>query len=468
MQSKSVQARPVRSELMQSDWRADLTASETDRTYNTRYLDPADINVVAGYGIEVFSYGLNEPVNMLFTESGNLIVAETGEVSGDPRVLQMVNNNFEVIAEGFDQAITGVNYLDGFLYVSHRGRVLRVSRNGVKQDIITGLPSNGDHYNGKVVFSADRRKLYFGQGTATNSGVVGQDNVWVMEHPILCDYPGEYITLIGQNFETRDDSNQVAPGEIVQTGAFSPYGIPNLPYETRKAYVKASGSVLVANIDGTSLEIYSWGFRNPLNLGFNDSGQLYVANRGYDNRGSRPIANAPDEFFAVNPDLWYGWPDYSGGNPVTLPRFTPEGRKSPELLLESLPNVPLEPFVTFPSSSNIMGFAFDYTNFGTYGDVYITEYGSVDFERSHESVSYAGVGHRVSKIDMKTRTVSTFAINKSGFPTHISQEGGFGRPVDIAFGPDQAMYVLDMGIADSENPNLILPYTGVIWRIYKL
>lgn len=452
---------------MQSDGITKLTASETDSTYNRRYLDPADINVVTGYSIEVFSYGLNEPVSMLFTESGSLIVAESGIVSGDPRVLQMVNNNFEVMAEGFDEAITGVNYLDGFLYVSHRGRVSRVSGNGTKLNIITGLPSNGDHYNGKVVFGPDRRKLYFGQGTVTNSGVVGQDNVWEREHPFLCDYPGEYITLVGQNFETRDNSNQVTPGEIVRTGAFSPYGTPNLPYETRKAYVKASGSVLMANIDGTALELYAWGLRNPLNLSFNDSGQLYVASRGYDNRGSRPIANAPDEFFAVNSGLWYGWPDYSGGNPVSQPRFTPEGRKSPELLLNSLPNVPVEPFVTFPSNSNIMGFAFDYNNFGTYGDAYIAEYGSVDFANSHENISYAGVGHRISKIDMKTRTVSTFAINKSGFPSHISQEGGFGRPLDIAFGPDRAMYVLDMGIADSENPNMILPYTGVIWRIYK-
>jgi glucose/arabinose dehydrogenase len=200
---------------------------------------------------------------------------------------------------------------------------------------------------------------------------------------------------------------------------------------------------------------------------FDENGLLYAANRGYDNRGSRPIANAPDEFFAISRGLWYGWPDYAGGDPVNTQRFSPEGASSPELLLKNIPNIPQIPFATFSTNSNIMGFDFDYYNFGPYGDAYIAEYGSIDFEESHESVSYAGAGHRVARIDMKLRAVSTIAINKSGFPSYISEEGGFGRPTDIVFGPDGAMYVLDMGVEDTNNPNILLPYTGVIWRIFK-
>lgn len=41
------------------------------------------------------------------------------------------------------------------------------------------------------------------------------------------------------------------------------------------------------------------------------------------------------------------------------------------------------------------------------------------------------------------------------------------RPIDIAFGPDGAMYVVDMGTSLPENPNIILPNTGVIWRITR-
>ncbi len=442
------------------------TTRDTD-SFPERYLNPADINIETGYRIEVFAYGLNTPVNMLFTDNGTLLVAESGLESGNPRILSYVNNNFEVVAEDFRSPITGMNYLDGILYVSHRGYIIRITQDGVKQTLITGLPSNGDYYNGRVVFSPDRRRLYFGQGTATNSAVVGQDNNWKENHPLLCDYPGDYIILNGQNFETRNIDNEVSPNEIIYTGAFSPYGNPNAPFEIRKEFRKASGSILSAQLDGTNIQLFAWGFRFPLNIKFDSGGQLYAANIGYDNRGSRPIANAPDEFFAVTEENWYGWPDYSGGEPVSLPRFTPEGGVTPELLIKNIPNTPPVPFTTFQSNSNIMGFDFDYNNFGTYGDVYIAEYGNMGSQTSRDYISYAGIGHRISRIDMKTRTVTTFAINRSGFPTSISREGGFGRPVDIVFGPDGAMYVLDAGIESIETPGVLMQYTGVIWRITR-
>ncbi|MDF2542843.1 MAG: repeat containing protein [Herbinix sp.] len=441
--------------------------NDNDNTYNDRYLNPNDINVTAGYRIEVFAYGLDSPVNMVFTDDNMLIIAESGLSSGNPRVLRLIDDRFDILADNFASAITGVNYLNGILYVSHRGRITRVSRDGLKQNLITGLPSNGDYFNGKVVFGPDRRTLYFGQGTVTNSGVVGLDNQWLSNHPLLCDYPGDYIILNGQNYETQNTANQFAPDEIVSTGAFSPYGTPNIPIELRKEFKKASGSILRANLDGTMLELFAWGFRNPLNLEFDSGGQLYVANMGYDNRGSRPIANAPDEFFTATPGLWYGWPDFAGGDPVSLPRFTPEGGFPPELLIKNMPNIPPDPFTTFPSNSNIMGFDFDYYRFGPYGDAYIAEFGSTDPQQDRGNTSFAGTGHRISKIDMKTRTVSTFAINKSGFPSYISQEGGFGKPIDVKFGPDSALYVLDMGVEDRNNPGVLLPNTGTIWRIFK-
>ena len=40
---------------------------------------------------------------------------------------------------------------------------------------LRGLPSRGDHHNNQLTVGPDG-KLYFGQGTATNSGVVGLDS----------------------------------------------------------------------------------------------------------------------------------------------------------------------------------------------------------------------------------------------------------------------------------------------------
>lgn len=439
-----------------------LKASSQKTSDTERYLNPSDITVPEGFRVEVFAQRLDSPISMLFTDEGHMIIAESGLTSGNPRVLLLVGDHFEVIAENFTVPITGINYMDGVIYVSSRGFISVVKLDGTRLNIIAGLPSNGDYYNNRVVFGIDN-KLYFGQGTATNSGVVGEDNSWVFTAPLICDYPGDYITLNGQNFESYNMLIERAPEEMVSTGAFSPYGVPNLPFEVRKGVVKASGSILRSNLDGTDLELVAWGFRNPSYMKFDSMKRLFVSNNGYEVRGSRPIANALDEFYVVSPNLWYGWPDYSGGLPVNLPRFTPEGGAQPEFLLAKHPNFPPKPYTTFPTNSGIRGFDFDNNAvFGPYGDCYIAEFGP-----RRTTMPYTGVGHRISRIDMNTGFVSTFASNKSGLPASKTLEGGFERLSDVVFGPDGAMYVLDLGLDASVTPDDFVPNSGVIWRIIK-
>lgn len=338
---------------------------------------------------------------------------------------------------------------------------------GTVSNIITGLPSCGDYSNSRVAFGPDD-KMYFGQGTATNSGVVGTDNLWVPNSPCFYDKPGSYLLLNGQNFET-DNMLVEADSETVLTGAFSSYGEPNSPHEIRKGIIKASGSILRANPDGTELELVSWGLRSPSYMKFDEEGRLFVSNNGYDVRGSRPIANAPDEFHLITPGLWYGWPDYAGGEPVTSERFTPEGGNSLEFLLMNHPNIPPRPFAIFPPESTIIGFDFNYNpDFGPRGDAYIAEFGSaLPSTYANATRQFAGTGHRISRIDMFSGGVTTFAINKSGFSATLTKEGGFGRPADVAFGPDGAMYIVDMGLNYPEDTDLFIPNTGVIWRVYR-
>lgn len=432
-----------------------------------RTLNPSDIYIIKGYKIDVYAEGLNAPIGMVFNEEGEILLAESGLADGNPRILRYRNKKFEVIAEGFNIPVTGINYLNGVIYVSHRGYVTKLYEDGTRENIIAGLPSNGDHYNSPVTFSPDK-KLYFGQGTVTNSGFVGNDNYWVPESPLLCDYAGGYIMLYGQNFETNNIFTESLPDDTALTGAFSPYGIPNLPYESRKKFIKASGSILRSNLDGSNLEQVAWGFRNPAYLKYDNSGRLFVANDGYQPVGSRPIENASDEFFYVSSEGWYGWPDYSGGEEVTLPRFRPSNGPQPTLLLKNQPNVPPMPFVLFPPNSTIRGFDFNYNlNFGPYGDAYIAEYGSTFHQKLGEISSYTGAGHRISRIDMKSRTISTFAINKTGFSAAISKDGGFERPSHLLFGPDDAMYIVDMGFNTLHNRDTFIPNTGCIWRVIR-
>ncbi len=433
---------------------------------NARNIDPSAINIPQGYKIELFAYGLDCPIDMVFSEEGDLYIADSGVNSGQPKIIRLSGERFEIIAEGFAGPITGLNYLDGNLYITNGGYITVLRRNGSRQDIISGLPCNGDYGASNVAFGPDG-KLYFGIGTVTNSGVVGEDNRWVYSHPFLYDIPAYGIILRGQNFET--DNIMAAGEERVITGAFSPYGVSNVPYETRKGVMKkSSGSILKANRDGTELELVAWGFRNPIRIMFDREYRLLAVNRNYDVRGSRPIANAPDEFYYVTPGLWYGWPDYVAGEPVTLPRFRPEGGPQPEFLLALHPNVPPKPNALFPPHSSVMGFDIDYSReFGPYSDIYFAEFGSLGAQTMGPSAPYAGIGHKISRLRAATGDLDTFISNKSGLPAMNAQDPGLGRLVDVLFGPDGAMYVLDIGISEPYHGDRYIPYSGIIWRITR-
>ncbi|GLC78657.1 PQQ-dependent sugar dehydrogenase [Lacrimispora brassicae] len=429
--------------------------------YKQRELDPNRISVPMGYEIEVFAQGLNAPIGMVFTENGDMLIADSGIATMNPRVMRISNGNIAVVADGFNVPLTGINYKNGYIYVSHKGVVTVINPDGTREDIINGLPSYGDFSNNRVEFSNDE-KIYFGQGTATNSGVVGLDNIWVFDHPYFHDFPGSYIILNHTNYETE---NVLIPAmEPAVTGAFSPFGVPNIQeFQVKEGRLLASGSVLRANMDGSDIELVAWGLRNPFCMKFDGLNRLIISNQGMDTRGSRPIANAFDELYLFNTGAWYGWPDYSGGSPITMPRFTPIRGRKPELLLNTIPSFPPTPIAVFPSGSNIMGFDFNKTpDFGLLGDIYIACFGGIQYEESSEYIR-SGVGHRILRVNIVNGDILTFAINKSGFP----EERGLSRPTDVAFGPDNAMYISDMAIADLDMPNVYLPNTGVIWRIRK-
>ena len=424
----------------------------------TRAIDPADISLPPGFKMEVFAEGLTTPINLILNDRGEMLLADAGITSGNGRVLRRIGGKFEVLAEGFTPPLTGITAYRSDIYVAHRGSVTRIKPDGSKTDILTGLPSQGDHHNNRVVFGADG-KIYFGQGTATNTGVVGRDNDWIKKHPAVHDEPGEPVMLVGQSFAT---DNLLALGkEKAYTGAFSPYGSPGYPDEIVKGFARASGSILRVNPDGTDLELMAWGLRNPFRLRFDKSNRLFATNHGMDVRGSRPVANSPDELWVIRPGIWYGWPDYTAGRPVTDPGFKPDGKPQPEFLLHTHPNVPPKPFAVFAPHSAPMGFDFiPDDSFGTPGDIMIAEFGAGDPD-GKESPFH--VGHRVSRIDVRTRAVLPFAINKTGFAASYTGGGGLERPIDILFGANRELFIVDFGQEEKEYE--YMPESGVIWRV---
>lgn len=432
-----------------------------------RKITPGDIKVPDGYKVDVFAQDLDTPINLIITEKGDMLLADSGVTDDSGKVLKYTNNGFEVLAKGFNPPLTGINHYKGDIYVSHRGFITIIKPDGTMEDIISGLPSWGDHHNNQVMFGPDG-KMYFGQGTATNSGVVGEDNAgWVKHYPFFHDYPGGNITLRGENFLTP---NLLIPNEKKPsyTGAYSPFGVPSGMETGVRGIIPASGSIVRANPDGSNIELVAWGLRNPFRMKFDCFGRLFCTNHGSDVRGSRPIDQSPDEFQLVMPGVWYGWPDYSGGLPITLPMFKPEGMPAPTFLLAQHPMTPPIPFACFPNHAATMGFDFNYdARFGPMGDAYVAEFGS------EAPISTGGkpaplVGHRVSKLSMDTGQISDFAINKSGLAATATGGGGFERPIDVIFDKKGGMYVVDFGLSSPDNVDEFLPGTGVIWKIHRI
>src|SRR3954452_7094962 len=96
----------------------------------------------------------------------------------------------------------------------------RISPTGEVQDIVTNLPGKGDHQANYPVVGPDG-KLYFGVGSATNSGVVDADNAayeWLPKFPASCDVPAQDITLVGRNYEYQNVLGDIT--QTVRTGAY--------------------------------------------------------------------------------------------------------------------------------------------------------------------------------------------------------------------------------------------------------
>lgn len=434
-----------------------------------RKVDPNDIVLPPNYKIEVLYTNLTTPISLAILDDGSFYVGDSGMSDNNGKLIKLTKNSSAVVVDGFTPPLTGITYYKNYFYISHRGKITRVSLDGEKIDLIQGLPSFGDHHNNRVEFGTDG-KMYFGQGTATNSGVIGTDNRnWVKKHPYFHDYPGTNIELKGNNYQTP---NFLTHSQIdnALTGGYSPFSVSSYSNEIINGVIRASGSILRANIDGSNMELIAWGLRNPFVTKFDRYNRLFTSNHGMDVRGSRPIANSPDEFRQINYGFWYGWPDYTDALPVTLPRFKPTDKKQPTFLLESHPMVPPKPLASFIPHSAIMGFDFNYNpQFGYVDHAFIAEFGAeAPGTTGGELIPH--VGHQISTINMITGQILPFAKNKSGTFASYSDEGGFERPIDVVFGKDQALYVLDFGIhghQGNRNSEAFIPNTGLIWKISK-
>ena len=439
--------------------------------------------VPPGYRVEVALAGLMYPSSVEFDGAGNMYIAECGHMPGDDskpaRILKysmmsLKDAKPEVVTDQLSPPVTDLFWHKGKLYVSHEARI-SVLEGGKLRDIVTGLPSLGDHSNNQLCIGPDGM-LYVGIGAATNSGVVGEDNFafgWPKKNPDVCDVPAKDIVLRGQEFQSSDPRKKDKQSKAA-TSAFHPLGKTAPDGTVVKGQTKANSAILRMQPDGSDLEVFAWGFRNPYGLAFGPDKRLYVADAGTDARGSRRIANSLEMLWVVKKDAWYGWPDYYGGIPVTDPRFSPKKGPAPQFIMKDHPPVE-KPFMSFELHSSVT--QMDVSRGGKFGFEGQLFLGSSGDQSPVTGEEEARAGYWVKRIDTSTAKAELFFRTR---PDAMGPKGkeyvltaGPKRLVDVRFSPHgDALYVVDIGPIDylsgvnGPTPKAF-PGTGVIWRISR-
>jgi glucose/arabinose dehydrogenase len=444
-----------------------------------RTMNPNDIAIPYGYKIEMVASGLTFPTAMAFDENGGAYVIEAGSSSGDvawePKLLRIEDGKATLVATGSRNGPwTGLTYFKGKFYVaeggkSEGGKILQIAPTGEIKVLLDQLPSLGDHTtNGLVIIN---NYIYFGQGTATNSGIAGEDNAqfgWLRRRPEFHDIPCRDIILTGINYQS-DNVLTDNVGDKANTGAFQSYNTPTQPGQLISGSLPCSGSIMRIPIEGGPVELVAWGFRNPSGLAVYDR-KLYATENGFDNRGSRPVEEAADVLWEVKPSVWYGWPDFSSGKPLSQDQeFKKQGNKNVESLLQSYPNTPPLPLAILGIHSSPNGLDFSHSDkFGFVGDAFVAEFGNMAIPvgkvRSHE-------GYKVVRVNMRNGVDEDFATNKGKLngPASGLKKQGLERPISVRFDTaGENLYIVDYGIVKmSDLGPKPLEKTGVIWKISK-
>ena len=447
-----------------------------------RKIDGKDVALPEGYQIELVAQGLNYPTGIDFDEAGTPYIVESGYAYGEEWTVPTLkkieaDGGATIVARGDKNGPwNGVSFHDGKFYIAEGGQLeggqlLEVTKGGEVRTLIDGLPSFGDHHtNGPIVRDG---YVYFGQGTATNSAVVGNDNHdygWLERYPNFHDIPCKDIVLTGENY-TTDNVLTENTDDKATTGAYVPYGQKTVANQTVSGSIPCSGAILRMPIRGGegTLELVAWGLRNPYGMTFSPEGKLFVTDNAYDVRGSRPVWGAGDVLWEIEEGKWYGWPDFSADININNKGFAGPGEGDVKAILAQHPNKLPSPVAVLGvhSSSNGLDFSRN-AAFGHTGQAFVAQFG--DMAPAVGKVM-SPVGFKVVRVDVTNGVIADFAVNKGkrNGPASWLNRGGLERPIAVKFNPaGDALYVVDFGIMRmTDEGSEPMKNTGVVWKITR-
>jgi hypothetical protein len=286
--------------------------------------------------------GLEGSTDFTVDDKGNYYISFKNEI-------QFINSSGKsfVILKDNNLNIYSLEYFNKKLYFSSDRNIYCYDIEGKKNRvIINDLPNYGDYKNSLIKINDN--KLYVTIGAATNSGVVGKDNLWEQVNSIACDLSPFKLIMNGEGFGTN------------KTGAFVPYNTKNVKGQVISGHYPGNSSIIEYNISSGKNITFAWGIRNVTGLDFDSNNRLYSIVGGMEPRGLRSVNGDTDYIYEIEKDKWYGWPDYSGGDPIISPRFKDNSNKKIEFIIKEHPSVsPPAPFFQYNSLGVLKTLAID-------------------------------------------------------------------------------------------------------------
>jgi glucose/arabinose dehydrogenase len=383
--------------------RRKITVADLPAPYATQSVDngpklvpkPADAwpKAPAGFKVELYANGMDEPRLIRFAPNGDLFVADS-EVdrkpdSGKIRVYRGVDASGKpkevgIYATGLAQPFGIAFYPLGpnpkWLYIGNTDTVVRFPyQNGdlkasAAPEKLTDLPGGGrlrggGHWTRDIVFSPDGKIMFVSVGSHSN-----------------VDDPDTH------------------------------------PEEFHRA------DVLEFTPEGQFIKVYASGIRNCVGEAIQpETGELWCSTNERDALGDNLV---PDYITHVQEDAFYGWPWYYMGSNQD-PRLA---GKHPELNGKvTVPDVLLQPHFASLEMTFYEGSEFP----ASYkGDIFAAEHGSWNKSRR--------AGYEVIRVPLKDgKATGEYEDFLTGFVTPAGDV--WGRPVGVAVAPDGSLFVTDDG-----------------------
>nr|WP_207718219.1 PQQ-dependent sugar dehydrogenase [Clostridium saccharoperbutylacetonicum] len=202
--------------------------------------------------------------------------------------------------------------------------------------LLDNIPCEGKYLDRNLIIK--NSNLLLSIGSATNSGIASYDSNY---SPDKIPYDRSSMDIILNGINYGDE----------KTGAFMPYGNSSQEGQKIKAQNLANASVYEINLNNNKSVLYASGLRNITGWDFDDKGDLIGIIGGMENVGERSVAMDSDYLYKIDKGKWYGWPDFSGGDPINSPRF--KGEKL------------VAPLIANPPNKIVAGPIYKYTEAGT-------------------------------------------------------------------------------------------------------